>query len=200
MTQPRFPSFARGGDSFSSIRPSGRISSDEDLIKLGIDPKSRQAAAIRRGDRFGPHITPQEDLIGARGGFTPIGARDDPRPIGDPPSPRTRNPFTDLFEEEFPRAIFASRVGQLGRPFGQQQRLTSLFGSVYDQFLASQFRQAEAGQPPGGTFTDFLSGGNPFSDFGGFDQFVGGLTPSQRGLFSSPFAPRTQFNFGGQGF
>ena len=110
----------------------------------------------------------------------------------------TTNPSLGAFEDLFPQAIFGSRVSQLGRPFGQTKTLQGLFGSVYDQFLSSLFRQTQSGQSPDLTFDRFLSGPTEFSDFGGFDQFIGGLTPSQRGLFSSPFAPRTRFNFGGQ--
>ena len=96
------------------------------------------------------------------------------------------NPLDVL--EESPRSAFFSFQDQFGSSPNQRKFFQDQFNQFHNEFLGTLGQTIRSGQVPSQRFTDFLGNVN-------FDQRFAQQAPSQRGAFTSRFAPSTRFLF-----
>ena len=107
------------------------------------------------------------------------------------------NPFANVLEEMPTAAYYSSPTGQsfAGQSPKQKSFFENQFHNLYNAFLGALGTQLRGGEIPNLRFQDYLETANPYTGTDLFTSRYQGMTPTQRGDYSSYIAPRTRFMY-----
>ena len=107
------------------------------------------------------------------------------------------NPFKNILEEMPTAAYYSSPAGQTfgGQSPKKRSFFENQFQNIYNAYMGALGTQLRGGEIPDLKFQDYLETANPYTGTDLFTSKYQGMTPTQRGDYSSYIAPRTRFMY-----